>query len=265
VFSVGLFTLLMACVQASGQELGVDDLLNKAEQEAQTALETHGNPKQARAHFLAAARLYEDAYQNGHRNAACLRNEGNAALLGGDLPRAILSYRRGLRLAPNDPVIRSNLAFARDQVDYPGTGLLGRPAQDPWPAGLPHPTLNWLLLTAALFYAGAWLAATRWWMMRQTRFIYLSLFSTVTLAVVVGGMIWLYQNDREETQHPLVVIAENGVLLRTGNGLTYPPRFETPLNRGVEARLLFKRGNWMQIELAGGETGWVNGDYLLVD
>jgi hypothetical protein len=253
----------MAGVQASGTALAVDDLLNKAEQEAQTALETHGNPKQARAHFLTAARLYEDAYVNGHRNAACLRNEGNAALLGGDLPRAILSYRRGLRFAPNDPVIRSNLAFARDQVDYPGTGLLGRPAQDPWPAGIPRPTLNWLLLPAVLFYAGACLAATRWWMLRQTGFIYLALVSTVALSVAVGAMISLYKNDSEQTQHPLVVTAENGVLLRTGNGLSYPPRFETPLNRGVEARLLFKRGNWMQIELAGGETGWVMEEFFV--
>jgi uncharacterized protein YgiM (DUF1202 family) len=102
-------------------------------------------------------------------------------------------------------------------------------------------------------------------MTRQARFIYLAVFSTVMLAAVTGGMIWIYQMDREETQHPLVIISENGVLLRTGNGLTYPPRFETPLNRGVEARLLFKRGSWMQIELAGGETGWVNRDYLLVD
>ncbi|HEV3237589.1 MAG TPA: hypothetical protein VGZ25_11415, partial [Gemmataceae bacterium] len=152
-----------------------------------------------------------------------------------------------------------------DQVDYPGTGLLGRPTQDPWPAVLPRPTLIWLLPPASIFYIGVCLPVTRWWMTRQARFIYLALFSTVMLAVVAGGIIWIYQNDREETHHPLVIISENGVLLRTGNGLTYPPRFETPLNRGVEARLLFKRGSWMQIELAGGETGWVNRDYLLVD
>jgi tetratricopeptide (TPR) repeat protein len=265
MFLVGFFTLLLAGDPGLDPGYSVDDLVAKAEQETQAALESRGNPKEARAHFLAAAHLFEDVYRNGHRNVACMRNEGNAALVGGDLPLAILCYRRGLRLAPNDKVMRSNLVFARDQVDYPGTGLLGRPPQDAWPAGIPRPTLNWLLLPAALFYAGACLAVTRWWMTRQARFIYLAVFSTVMLAAVTGGMIWIYQMDREETQHPLVIISENGVLLRTGNGLTYPPRFETPLNRGVEARLLFKRGSWMQIELAGGETGWVNRDYLLVD
>jgi len=55
------------------------------------------------------------------------------------------------------------------------------------------------------------------------------------------------------------------VMLRTGNGLRYPPRYETPLNRGVEARLLFTRGDWLQIEFAGGEVGWVPREYALVD
>ena len=52
-------------------------------------------------------------------------------------------------------------------------------------------------------------------------------------------------------------------LLRAGNGLSYPPRYETPLNRGVEARLLFARGAWLQIELSGGEIGWVPAAYTI--
>jgi hypothetical protein len=36
-------------------------------------------------------------------------------------------------------------------------------------------------------------------------------------------------------------------------------------NRGVEARLLFARGDWLQIELAGGEVGWVPRRLVLVD
>ena len=51
----------------------------------------------------------------------------------------------------------------------------------------------------------------------------------------------------------------------TPHGLNYPPRSETPLNRGVEARLLFVRGDWLQIELSGGEIGWVPSEYALVD
>ena len=60
-----------------------------------------------------------------------------------------------------------------------------------------------------------------------------------------------------------MVIADDGVLLRKGNGLSYPRRFETPVNRGVEARLLVERGSWVKVRLAGGESGWVKADYVV--
>ena len=82
------------------------------------------------------------------------------------------------------------------------------------------------------------------------------------LAGLAGYNHW---SAKLEAVQPLVVIADDGVLLRKGNGLTYPPRYDTPVNRGVEARLLFDRGEWLQIELAGGEVGWVPRRYVLVD
>ncbi len=62
-----------------------------------------------------------------------------------------------------------------------------------------------------------------------------------------------------------MVIAADGVLLRRGDGLAYMPRYDTPVNRGVEARLLFARGDWLQIELAAGEVGWVPRRLVLLD
>ena len=62
-----------------------------------------------------------------------------------------------------------------------------------------------------------------------------------------------------------MIIADDGVLLRRGNGLTYPPRYETPVNRGAEARLLVERGDWLKVELAGGQSGWVPLKYVLLD
>jgi hypothetical protein len=63
----------------------------------------------------------------------------------------------------------------------------------------------------------------------------------------------------------VVVIAADGVLLRKGNGPSFPPRFDTPLNRGVEASLLYRRGDWLQIELSGGEVGWVPAGSAVVE
>ena len=55
---------------------------------------------------------------------------------------------------------------------------------------------------------------------------------------------------------PVVVVARP-TELRTGNGPDYPPRLDAPLPRGCEARRLFVRGDWWQVELGGGVVGWV--------
>ncbi len=86
------------------------------------------------------------------------------------------------------------------------------------------------------------------------------------LAALLGAALALevWDDDRDR-QRPLVVIAEEGVLLRRGNGQSYPARFETPLPRGAEGRLIHERGDWLQIELSGGEIGWVPRKYAVVD
>jgi hypothetical protein len=84
-------------------------------------------------------------------------------------------------------------------------------------------------------------------------------------ALLAGEFVLAAWAEHDAAVHPLVVLADDGVALRRGNAFAYPPRYETPLNRGVEARLLFMRGDWLQIELAGGEVGWVPARAALVD
>ncbi len=79
----------------------------------------------------------------------------------------------------------------------------------------------------------------------------------------MGGL--LFWQEREKTDRLLVVIAADGVILRKGNGTLFPPRYETTLNRGVEAQLLYRRDGWLQIELSGGEVGWVAASEAVVE
>jgi hypothetical protein len=94
-------------------------------------------------------------------------------------------------------------------------------------------------------------------MVRRSRLLWWA-GGAFALAVLLGGDVLIQQTQAsDDPAHPLVVIHQDGSVLREGNGLRYPARWDTPLNRGVEARLRYDRGAWLQIELAGGEIGWV--------
>jgi hypothetical protein len=103
-------------------------------------------------------------------------------------------------------------------------------------------------------------------MTRQVWWLALACCALVAAALLTGGIAIEAMADRSDGQHALVVIAgADGVKLRKGNGQSYPA-YDYALRPGVEARLRFddQRG-WLQIELAGGEVGWVHRADVLVD
>jgi len=260
-----LIALLLHTKPAIPAELTDREVLERAEVAFQEGVRLRQARDQAQPHFRNAAGYFEELRRRGIGNADLYRNLGNAYLLAGDLPRAILSCQRGLRLAPNDLGLRESLAEARERVNYPASGDLGRPRSDDRPPWVPHIGSRWLLSAAVIFYALGCLALTRWRMVLRERLFFISLLA-LSLAGVLSGWLVLRAGElREREAHPLVVIARDGVLLRRGNGAVFPPRYDTPVNRGVEGRLLFERGGWVQIELSGGEIGWVPHEAVLVD
>lgn len=224
--------------------------------------------EKARPLFRRSADLFEELRRRGAANPALFRDQGNACLLADDLPGAVLAYRRGLRLAPNDRELQQLLAAAREQVVYPQPGSFARPPVEHRPPWLPRLPVRGGLLLACAAYALGWLSLARWWMLRRGVWLRVGLAAFAVTALLALGLAAEEVWERHDEDRPLVVIARDGVLLRKGNGEAYPRRHETPVNRGVEARLLFdgaERGDWVQIELSGGETGWVPRDHVLID
>jgi hypothetical protein len=266
---VGLSALLTAALVAADPSippgLSNAEVAERAEAAFREGVSQRGVGDRARPHFRAAAELFEELRRRGADNAALSRNLGNAYLLADDLPHAILSYRHGLRLAPHDRDLRAGLAQARELVVYPAGSTLGRPPRDDWPPWLPRLRSEWMFVAAVVCYVVAWIFLTRWLMIRGGRLLGAGLFAFGGAAALTVAVVLAARRDDRETGGSVVVIAADGVLLRKGNNLNFPPRFETPLNRGVEARLLFERDDWLQIELAGGEVGWIPRPFGLVD
>jgi hypothetical protein len=180
----------------------------------------------------------------GASNAGLYRNLGSAYLMAGDLPRAVLMYRLGLRAEPGDAALRAALRAARERVGH--AGGFGRPPEEGASGFVPlfaGAAAAWLL-TCVLF--------TRWRMQRDGFPIAGTVSLVVALLCVIGLVLY-----PEPTPRPVAVIAADGVALRKGDGELFPPRYEATLGRGVEAEVVYPKGDWLLIELGGGERGWV--------
>jgi hypothetical protein len=218
---------------------------------------------QARKHFSKATDAYRELHRRGVRSPALLLNLGNAAVLADRWPEAIWAYHGGLRLDPNDRILREHLEFARAKVLYPLAGQ-GRPDADAWPDWLHRPTIGELSCALGLSYLLAWLAGTCAFISRQSR-LFLLASALILVTAIAGAGLWIALRQTEiDRRTPLVVLAGNTEFYR-GNGIGYPQHPVLPaLPRGLEARQLHRRGAWLQIRLTTGEVGWVACTQVLV-
>src|ERR1700687_56415 len=115
------------------------EVLNRAEVAFQSGIRARETSEEAKQ-FQVAAEYYGELGRRGIQNPDLYKNRGNACLLAGDWPKAILAYRRGLRLNPNDTQMRANLSYARDQVVYSSADNFARPHVGFWPPWLPQLT-----------------------------------------------------------------------------------------------------------------------------
>jgi hypothetical protein len=260
-----LSVALLAAAASEPAELDAAELAARAEAAFAEGVRLRDDGEQARPHFRQAAAGLDELNRRGVRNPALFRSLGNAHLLADELPQAILAYRRGLRLAPGDASLQAGLAAARERVEYAPGSSLGKPMPEDHPPWLPRPSPRTLFLSAAGLYGAGWLCLGRWLMARRGRTLFLGLLALAGAAALGVGLVVLVRGERAEAVAPLVVVAADGVPLRLGDGPSYPSRFDAPLNRGVEARLRVERDGWLQIELSGGEIGWVPRDRVLID
>jgi hypothetical protein len=266
-----LSLLFCAPLYAGEPDPPTPSLSEQAEKAFHDGLMERGKPVEARKHFRHSAKLYAKLVEQGASNAALFRNLGNATLLGGDLGGAVLAYRRGLRLAPDDVALRAGLQAARGRVANEAVGSLGVPPEPLFPAWVPAFTERRLLWLTFALYGLACVLWTRWWMTRPSGLAWAGVFATLLFAASLSALALTHLQTRWDEQHPLVVVAGEKVYLHKGDGPAYS-RYNAAtrqwidstvesdasvLPAGVEGRLLFERGGWLQVQLLSGEVGWI--------
>jgi len=208
-----------------------------------------GNRLYALKDYAGAAKAYTTALEAGH-DARADYNLGNALFKSGRVGEAIASYRRAYALAPRDPDVRGNLAFARayrlDKVAPVSNPLvhaldLAFHALSRREASFAA-ALAWLLAAAALA-----LGIVRRW---TAAFVLASAIGAFALYATIAGQVWA----SEVRAHPGVIVQPE-VSAASGPGAEFKPILL--IHDGTEVLIREARGEYLLVQLPGGAGGWV--------
>src|SRR5712692_1720002 len=178
-------------------------------------------PQAAQGSYQQAIAGYEQLIATGIHNAKLYYNLGNAYFRRNDLGKAILHYRRGLRLEPGNRQIQANLNYTRsrrvDQIDVSSQRSLFHQlffwqnelsVQAQWTLALTGYWLVWSCACAHLFW-------------RRTALLW-GVAGAAFFCLVFAGSTLLMQYQHS-TSRAGVIVAEE-VVVRKGNGESYTPQ-----------------------------------------
>ncbi len=223
------------------------------------ANESASEPAKAERFYTDAILGYEKIISDYKiHNAKLYYNLANAYFLKGELGRAILNYRRALKLAPTNADIQKNLSFARNQrIDR---------IETPTKEKVLKTLLFWhydfspqaKALAACIFFAAACVCFGFLVLRGKNNFL--------IAAAVLCGMAFLSlagsvvaERVRAQQQSCGVVVA-GAVVVRQGDGENYMASFKEPLHAGTEFEVLESRGRWLHIKLGDDSQGWIKAD-----
>jgi hypothetical protein len=218
-----------------------DELRQQAEATFRRALEER-DPTRAREAFRKVAATYEQLSAAASSSGQLYCNLGTAYLGADDVGRAILNYRRAERLNPGDERVQSGLRLALQRVE-----------------SVPIPTSSWVSLPVRMWAGGAlylvgWSLLLIGWRYGGRKLVLVSVLVILLGTVGLGSAGWQLASEALE---PAGVVCAEGVVLREGNGPSFPAVRAQPLPPGCEFRVLQRMGNWQKIELSDGAVGWV--------
>jgi tetratricopeptide (TPR) repeat protein len=249
---VALFTLTVASAADSRIE---------AEAEWQRALEAYSN-----GDFGAARDAFERVVELGYGGSKVYYNLGNTyyklgqqgevAFGCGELGRAVLNYRRALRINPSDADARYNLDLAIDQTNdaepLPQDALSslwasirGVMSSNGWAIASVVELV--LVLAFALLYLLSNMIVLR----KVAFFVSIALFCVFLLNTLLS----LSQRTVAQEDNLAVVVC-NSVTSVHASPDNMSKVIRQP-SQGVTVRVMRNHGEWSEIEFADGEKGWI--------
>lgn len=205
--------------------------------------------------FNRAAEAYQQAIDAGAVCASMYYNHGTAALKAGHLGPAVLSFERGLRLAPDDEDLHYNLHQALQQISGPLAAAAQMPRPQAW-------LLRWPLRLLQIGAIVVWTLALLFILLR------LALMSRMRLlrgpGLIVSWLLFVFalalsllSLDRQKIQSrgDAVMIAAQAQAAREADDAKAPLAFT--VQPGQPVQIIERRADWMRVELLNGLQAWL--------
>ncbi len=202
--------------------------------------------------YQAAAAKYQTLVDDGVHTWQMYFNLGNAYLQSGSLGRAIVNYERAAAMT-NDKAVHANLAHAKSLVKAEAPVVEAATGWDAVVQKLDAVPSSQLLMIAAASWVCFWfvmcLRIPQWQRLIKTTGI-------IAAGLFVSATILMAGRDRDP-QLPAGVVTVDQVQLREGNGTAFGTKSAAPLAEGVEVQVVEQRGDWFNVRLPDGTTGWL--------
>jgi hypothetical protein len=245
-FAILIISLILALIPLSGCVRNLDSQLAQKFQAAQTAFDRAAKP----ADFEKVASMYQEMIDDGAVSGIVFYNQGNAWMLAKQRGQAIAAYRQAQRYRPRDPYLDANLQYALGPA-----ASAHRPVLETvlfWQNWLSYPEKFYGAAGAAvLTFCFAIVAIFSSWQRLWKRLVLAG--AAITAVLIISAAYDWYRFDY--VKHGVTVQAD--VVARKGNAESYEPALNEKLSEGTEFRLLERRGDWLLIQLPGGQEGWI--------
>ncbi len=215
-----------------------------------------GNEFYKQNEFEKAIEQYQKVLALGYESGEIYFNLGNAYYRTDQIGLARLYYEKAARFLKNDEALRQNLGLVKmrlvDQIDVPPKLFL----VEWWQAFLdifPLSLLSWI--TAGLLWLFLTLLSIRIYLSSRGRgrrlrgLTIISLTALLLFAFILAHKIYLFESE------------QYGIILRptvTVHASPNPSGTEVfVLHEGTKVKVLRSTGDWLEIRLADGKTGWL--------
>ena len=224
---------------------------------------TPANQAYERGDYSTAISMYEKLLLEQKISADLLYNLGNAYYKNGDIGKAILNYERSLKLEPQFEPAKKNIAFIKDQIEYPFSKI-------------PDFFLKrWWYKLVSFLSISAWSWVHLFSLLLGLIGIYLWLFSKQVETKkwgffgAIGGifcslLFFILADQRRLQQYESGegIILENDIFLKTAPDQASPDLIE--LREGVKVFIDDELNEWYKVYLEDRESGWIQKDWIEV-